>query len=127
MSIFTSHENKGSKDTKMVGAHIDRKDAHRLALISLQNGLPRTKILKPLINDYLKTQPSLKDLIKQAVKRAHKAWRDIKYSAGGGLLDPEKKYKKFVSEIQQDLISHRIDKKIIETILNDLENIKGDL
>lgn len=129
MSVFTSNKKDNSKNTKMIGAHIDTENAHRLAMISLQNGQPRTKILKGLIDDYLKEQPTLNDLIKQAVKRAHKAWNTISFPAvrQSSIMDEEKKYKKFVAEIQQDLISHRIDKTIIETILNDLNDIKGDL
>ena len=108
--VFMPQTEKSMMSKKLVGVHIDKNDANRIALLSLEKGIPRTAILLELLNDYLAKQESLSVMIENAVNKAVKAWNEWKEKSPPALNG-------FLQEIRQDLISHRIDKEIIEQII----------
>jgi len=111
--VFMPQTEKSLMGKKLVGVHIDKKNAHRLAMLSLEKGTPRTAILLELINDYLDKQPSLSEMIENASNKAKQAFLDTPGS---------KNLTVFCKETEQDLLSHRIDKEIIEEIIKGVKD-----
>lgn len=116
MSIFMSKTDKNSVDKKLVGVHIIKNDAHRLAMLSLESSRPRTAILLEIINKYLKEQPSLSEMIENAVNQAVHAWK--KESKNESTLTE----KIFCDQMRKDLVTHRIEDEVIARIIKGVKN-----
>ena len=112
--IFMTKTEKGILETKMVGVHISKKDANRLALLSLTKGVPRTSILKEIINTYLLDELSLPTLIELAVKMSWKGFLKSKTRSN-------QKFKLYCDQTKIDLKSHRMENDIIELIIKGLK------
>lgn len=100
----------------MVGTHIQKIDTDRLAMISLEKDTSKAAILKELVEEYLKDEPSLPEMIKKAVKRAVWHWTETiapnTRSAGF-----ERARTDYLKEIKKDLQSKRLEKELTTTIL----------
>jgi len=116
MSIFMSKTDKNLVDKKLVGVHIIKNDAHRLAMLSLENSRPRTAILLEIINEYLREQPSLSEMIEKAVNQAAHAWKRESKS------EPTLTEKIFCDQIRKDLVTHRIEDEVITRIIKGVTN-----
>jgi predicted DNA-binding protein len=137
MTVFQSRTNKHSESKKLVGVHLDKEDANRLAMLSLELEVPRTTILKDIINKYLEKQDTLPGLIDHASKRANRDWKKVKTTDFGFRIDQQNKvtssklkaylknkFKAYTKQVEADLKGHRIDKEIIEQII---EQIKAEI
>lgn len=112
--VFMTKTEKGAIETKMVGVHIAKNDANRLALLSLTKGVPRTSILKEVINNYLLEEKSLPDLINHAVKMAWKGFLECKTRSN-------QKFRLYCDQTKADLKSNRMEDYIIESIIKGLK------
>jgi len=110
--VFLSRTEKNKKDKKLVGAHIHKDDANRIALISLEKGKPRSAILLGLLSDFLKDKASLSVMIESAINRALRAWKEEKDQSIPALTA-------YCKELSQDLGKNRIEKELIKKIIND--------
>lgn len=125
-SPFQSKTEHHSLTKKMVGAYIPIGDAHRLALLSVRNGDPRSKQLKSMIDDYLKDKPDLHELIDELAQVAADHWKDLeKEKKGGqgwkGVEQIKNRYKSFIEDTRKDLERHRIHKYLINQIIRDIK------
>lgn len=111
-SVFVDKTATNSGQKKMVGVYIKKTDTDRLAMLSLKEGVPRTSILKGIIADYLDKAPTLPEMIESAIKRAVKAFM---------AKENTKTIKQFSQQVKKDLISRRIDPKIIEQIIQGID------
>jgi len=118
VSVFAD---KGTQtgETTLVGTHILKFDADRLAMLSLEKGTSKAAILKGLIEEYLRDRPTLPSMIKLAVNRAVKHWKEViapnTRSAGF-----EKARTDYLKEMKKDLKSKRIEPNLITTILKQI-------
>lgn len=114
--VFMTKTEKSVLETKMVGVHIPKDNANRLALLSLTQGVPRTHILKSIINDYLDEQPSLDKLIKKSINMAFDGWKKMKGQNGA-----KEKFSNYLSQTADDLSSNRMEQGIIDAIIKGLK------
>lgn len=115
-SVFVKKTDDTSGETKMVGVYINKTDADRLAMLSLEKGVPRTSILRGIIDGLLKDAPDLPTMIELAVNRAVTHWEDD-ILPNTSLLALKGIKKGFLTTTENSLKSNRIDPALISTII----------
>ena len=118
-NIFMTLGERSLTFKKLIGAHILKDDANRIALLSLQKGITRTAIITEIIEQYLKNKPSLSNMVNNTVQTAVKVWRKE-------VNKTENSLNFFRDKLKNNLKTHRIEPEIIDVIIKKFdENVKN--
>jgi len=123
---------KETKNTKAyIGFNINENDYNQLVLVSVYIERFKSTILRKLIKDFLKTQPTTEKIISLLAKQAHREWDElcIKMDKKNGWKTGAQltaKWDQYVLLQKRNLKKRRLHIDLIDFVIAELEQLEID-
>jgi hypothetical protein len=111
-------KNENKTDSKLVGVLMPISANNYITLYSLAKGVTKSKIFKPLIEDWLEQQQnkeSDEDLLQEIVQRVDTLWKVRKSN------NKKLQFKTFRDELEKELAGKGLKEEQIEFIIKEIE------